>query len=202
MRDIAIKNICRILEEEQNIVLKDKFALDFFAREGDWQTAFYAKKVKKVVAWEINPKFEEKLYKNLPLTAEITIGDSFKLALSETRKFDMIVIDNPQGCFGEENFYCEHFEALSFIPKLLKKDGILVFNVKLKPWNYNDNFIWQKRRNEFYKLNDCSNLTQDFVLEFYKDLFLFYNLSSEFEFLEKRPQESGLFSYVIKFSKE
>ena len=73
MREIAIKRICNKLVNQYGIKLNDKVALDFFAREGDWQTQHYADKVKKVYAWEINPQHEQSLKRNLPASANVSI---------------------------------------------------------------------------------------------------------------------------------
>ena len=168
MKDTAIKQICSMLIDRYHINLSDKVALDFFAREGDWQTQYYADKVKKVHAWEINPKHEQALKRNLPENTDITIGNSFILAKQSNNFFDMVVLDNPQGCYGENKMYCEHFEALELSLNLLKKSGgLLVFNVKTQPFRYSDKKQWQKRRNNFYLLEDCSYLSEEFIFNFY-----------------------------------
>ena len=58
-------------------------ALEFFAREGDWQTLSYADRVRSVEAWEIDPAYEEGLRRNLP-QAVIRIGNSFELANTQS----------------------------------------------------------------------------------------------------------------------
>src|ERR1700730_11138368 len=70
-------------------------ALEFFAREGDWQTIGYAKEVAVLDAWEIDSKYERTLRNNLP-QARIQIGNSFELAQQREFKgaFDFIVYDN------------------------------------------------------------------------------------------------------------
>lgn len=203
MRDEAIKKICKILTEKYGILLNEKVALDFFAREGDWQTQYYAQRVKKIHAWEIDEKYKDKLRQNLPSNAEITIGDSFLLAKSESSLFDMVVIDNPQGCYGHEGKYCEHFEALPAALQLLKgDDGILIFNVKTIPFNYDNNIQWQKRRNDFYSLKDCSSLSKNFILQFYKKYLDKKGYQTNFAFLINRPQETGLESLTLQITRK
>tara|TARA_R110000824_G_scaffold144777_5_gene312844 strand:- start:366 stop:992 length:627 start_codon:yes stop_codon:yes gene_type:complete len=199
MREISIKNICHKLVNEYGVKLDDKIALDFFARGGDWQTKFYADKVKKVYAWEIDSKHEKSLKQNLPEDSVVTIGNSFSLAKEKNNFFDIVVLDNPQGCFGKNNVYCEHFEALKMSFNLLKKNGgILIFNVKTKPFDYTDKLEWQNRRNDFYSLSDASYLSEEFVFDFYKDLFTIHGYTSRFIFLEKRPQEPGLYALTTE----
>jgi len=81
-------------------------------------------------------------------------------------------VDNPQNCYGQNSEYCEHFDVILKILKLLKKSGILIFNINKKPFNYQKFPNWIKRRNEFYKLEDTSELKIDWLLDFYKKFFL------------------------------
>jgi len=202
MRDIAIKEICKKLSKEHNIDLGDKIALDFFAREGDWQTQYWAQRVKKVYAWEINESFKENLKKNLPIGSEVTIGDSFKLAQQTDVRFGMIVIDNPQGNYGQNKVYCEHFEALPLCLGLLSSGGgLLILNVKTKPFNYGSKELWKQRRNSFYAVEDASELSEEFVLQFYENYFLNFGFVTKFAFLEKRPQESGLSALTVQLER-
>ena len=75
-------------------------------------------------------------------------------------------------CYGYDNKYCEHFEAIKLIPNLLKKSGgIIILNIKLQPFSYSEHPNWQKRRNNFYQLSDCSNLNINYIETFYTSLF-------------------------------
>ena len=197
MRDVAIKKIVSRLSENK-IDLSSMKALDFFAREGDWQTAYYANLVAEIHAWEINPLFESSLRSNLPSNAKIVIGDSHSLASTCTEKFDLIVLDNPQGCYGES--YCEHFESLDAVIPLLNDSSILILNVKTKPFNYEDKHEWRQRRNQYYG-QDAIELKEDFVLSFYERLLRERGFSTEFSFMEKRPQEEGLSALTMKLTK-
>jgi 16S rRNA G966 N2-methylase RsmD len=200
MRDIAIRKICHRLEN-LGVNISNFKGLDFFAREGDWQTSYYAKKINKIHAWEVDKRFLENLKSNLPKNSDIVIGDSFKLAAECIEKFDLVVLDNPQGIFGENNEYCEHFEALHLIIKLLKRESIVIFNVKTKPFNYSHKESWQKRRNKFYGLEDCSYLTSDFVKNFYKKYFFNLGYQTKDIFLTLRPQERGLYAATMILKK-
>ena len=200
MKDSAIKEICATLKNKGSNLSSLK-ALDFFAREGDWQTQYYANKVKQVHAWEIEKKFEKKLRQNLPRNAKITIGNSFELILESKEKFDLVVIDNPQGIFGDKDQYCEHFEALPLITRVLKKDAIIVLNAKTIPFNYSSQKDWQKRRNKFYKQEHCSSLELSFVKLFYKKFLLSHGHLTKHSFFNLRPQESGLYSLTMIIKK-
>lgn len=203
MRDVAIKSICNKLIKQHNINLSEVVALDFYARGGDWQTQYYASQVKKIYAWEIESQFESQLKQNLPSSAEIKIGNSFELASSKESFFDMVVLDNPQGCYGNKNEYCEHFESLPLALNLLKESGgIIVFNVKATPWSYDDKKEWQFRRNSFYNLKDSSSLSEEFLFNFYKDFFHTRGYETVFSFWDKRPQEDGLYAFTVQLTKQ
>lgn len=194
MRDVAIKEIVNVMQQK-GVEFSKIRALDFFAREGDWQTFYYANLVSEIHAWEIDPTCEESLRNNLPLGAKIVIGDSHELAKSCNEKFDMIVLDNPQGCYGTG--YCEHFDALGVIFPLLSDRSLLIFNVKVKPFNYEDKLEWQRRRNEFYG-KDASELDVYFIHEFYESLLKTHGFDVEFSFVTERPHEEGLVAYAAK----
>jgi 16S rRNA G966 N2-methylase RsmD len=147
--------------------------LDIFAREGSWQTHQLVGKVKSIEAWEIEEKFIENLRKNIP-NAKVFCRDSIKFINNskEYNKFDLLVIDNGLNCYGDSKQYCEHFDVIKSVHKILKNNCFVIFNVVTNPFNYKENQAWSKRRNDFYNVDDASNLSQDFVEKFYKNLFL------------------------------
>ena len=113
--------------EKRGIVLEKLNALEIFARDGTWQTTFYANKVKTLEVWEIDPSWEKDLRKNLP-KAKIRILDSIKniQTYKKFSKFNLIMIDNPMNIYGNEdknmqNRYCEHFDVITEIEKLVGK---------------------------------------------------------------------------------
>jgi hypothetical protein len=158
MRGKAMKKIVKGLN------LKGVKALEVFAREGDWQCSAYADKCKSLECWEINPEYKAGLHKNLP-KAKIKICDSIKQIDKCRSRFDFIVVDNPQNIYGK---YCEHFEVIPKIAKILSKNGILVFNVNIKPFGKNPK--WDKRRKKFYGI-DAKKLNLGWLELFYWDLF-------------------------------
>src|SRR3989344_6827208 len=139
MRGKAMKKIVSKLKAK-GIDLSQMKTLEIFAREGDWHTRSYADEVRSLDAWEIDPKFKKNLSKNLP-NAKIKITDSIKEIgrKSNFSKYDFIVIDNPQYCYGPKLKYCEHFEIIPRIAKLLNNEGLLIFDINRKPFNF-DNF--------------------------------------------------------------
>ncbi len=170
MRGEAMRSVCARLRSEG--VRLDQFAaLDSFAREGDWQTVIYAREVASLEAWEISPEFLPGLQRNLP-GATIRIVDFYAHGAATQDKFDFVVVDNPQATFGPDERYCEHFEALPVVLRLLKPGAFLIFNLNWAPFNFDAHPLWQQRRAAFYGVADTSLLSfEDFLLPFYRQYF-------------------------------
>ena len=170
-RSQGMRIVCKKLEKK-GIVLSNRRALEVFTCKGDWQTTVYANKVKTLEAWEINPKFEEELRKNLP-QAKIRIIDSIKELQSnkDFQKHDFVVIDNPMGCYGSNEQYCEHFDVIKNIYKVLSDEVILIFNVNREPYNYDNSSKWAERRRMFYGLDNTRKVSMAYLLKFYKIFF-------------------------------
>lgn len=191
----AMKRIVSRLKNEYNFPVATSTAVDFFAREGGWQTIAFANEVDKICAWEIDAQFLPNLKANLPQTAEITIGDSYGLAkkTENQHRFDFIVFDNPQGIFGDGK--CEHFEALSLIPTLAKERSVVIFNVNIQPFNYDQHPEWADRRAQYYEQN-AEILNLDFVLDFYKSKLKETGFEVNIIFAENRAPANYLYSIV------
>jgi hypothetical protein len=170
MRGEAMGEICSRLKLS-GVDMQKFFALEFFAREGDWQTEVYAREVGALEAWEINPEFLFGLRKNLP-GATIRIVDSYTYGARSTDRFDFVVVDNPQAIFGSAGQYCEHFEALPVVLRLLNSGAFLIFNLNWAPFNFETQAEWQRRRAAFYGVKNTAFLSlEDFLLPFYQCYF-------------------------------
>lgn len=190
MRGEAMKRVLGKLNENPSLALDKMTGLEFFAREGDWQTVYFSDAIKDIYAWEIDNQFEDMLNKNLP-NAKITIGNSYELISKCSEMFDFVVLDNPQGNYGMDNEFTEHFKALPLILNALKKDTscIVMFNINSKPFNYDDNPEWKKRREDYYGVQNTDNLDLDFLKNFYKNLFENLGCTVENSFIESRNPE-------------
>lgn len=170
MRGEAMGRVCERLSRGGH-ALASYDALEFFAREGDWQTSVYAGRVASLEAWEVDAAFEANLRRNLP-AATIRMVDSYAFGAAYDRRFDLIVVDNPQSCFGPDGCFCEHFEALPIALRLLKSTGLVVFNLNWAPFNFDAHPQWRERRAEYYGRADTARLSVEaFLLPFYADLF-------------------------------
>ena len=188
MRGEAMGRICKRLAAE-GLDFSRLNGLDFFAREGDWQTVVYASRLATLEAWEINPEFLPGLKRNLP-DATIRIVNSYEYGLTCPDRFDFVVLDNPQATFGSHGEYCDHFDALPVALNLLRPNGFLIFNINWAPFNFDAHPEWGMRRNDFYGIADTSNLPiNQFLLPFYRQLFECYGFDTVDCFSESRNQE-------------
>jgi len=197
--------------EKRGIILEKLNALEIFARDGTWQTTFYANKVKTLEVWEVDSSWEKDLRKNLP-KAKVRILDSIKniQTYEKLSKFNLIMIDNPMNIYGDEdknmqNRYCEHFDVIKNIGKIIDNESIVVFNVNRSPFDYDKFPMWKNRREKFYGNIDSDNMTQDFLFDFYEKLFKNINFQTLFKFsvdriLNDRIDTVYYFVYNLKKS--
>ena len=169
MKQDTSKSFSDMLNKVPN--LNECKTLDIFAREGDWISYELLHKVKSLEAWEIEPKFIEKLKLNLP-NSEVYCRDSIKfINTTKYNKFDLLLIDNGLNCYGENKEFCEHFDFIHNIGNVVKDKCFVIFNVLLTPFNYENFPEWVERRNNFYKIKNASQLSSSFISKFYQKLF-------------------------------
>ena len=152
-------------------------ALEMFGRDGTWHTSVFANKVKSLEIWEINKKWEKNLKNNFP-NAKIRIIDSIKTINEEENltKFNLLLIDNPMNVFGQNKTengknYCEHFEVISKISKIIQDESLVIFNVNRCPFDYDKYPLWKQHREKFYGNIDTSNMSLEFLHKHYTKLF-------------------------------
>ncbi|NUM87645.1 MAG: hypothetical protein HUU37_00435 [Bdellovibrionales bacterium] len=195
MRGTAMRRVCTRLAQEGESLAQFR-ALEFFAREGDWQTIVYFPKVGSLDAWEIDPAFRSAMEQNLP-GAKIRIGNSFEIALHTENQgvFDFLVFDNPMGLYGPNGEYCEHFEALTLVPRLMSRRAWVIFNVNWRPIDYKPNSAWGRRRQQFYGREAAGALEFSWLFDHYDAVFGKMGLRVLRRFSEKR---AGAFvSYFV-----
>jgi len=197
-----------VLKQLQNkgIKLNNLHTVEVFGRTGEWHTKVYADKVKSLEIWEIDSEWKKQLKKNFP-NAKIRIIDSIKLINESTNlpKYDFIIVDNPQNLFRSTKLrarYCEHFEVLTKIDRLIDNYGIIVFNVNPKPFDYEKWPLWKKRREDFYNINNTEEIEINFLTNFYVQFFNNIGLKTIFHFYVKRltpnPKETiYYFTYFL-----
>jgi len=170
---LKMNKVINILKKE-NVELEKLNAIELFGGTGKTDSII-SHHFKSFEIWEIDEEVKEQLNKNVG-NAKIIFCDSIKRLESSEKlsKFDLIILDNPMSMFGERN--CEHFDIIKNVGKLIDDEAILVFLVNKKPFFYNKlrvkNELWKKRRKEFYGNMDITNLSTEFLMSFYRELFL------------------------------
>ena len=200
MRGQAMKKVVKRLKSK-GIDLSKMKALEMFARKGNWQTKSYVKEIKTLDAWEIDPKFKKGLVKNLP-NAKIKITDSIKEINKKANfsKYDFVVVDNPQYCYGPKLKYCEHFSVIPKIAKLLNKKGVIIFNINRQPFGFDKLPFWKKKRAEFYRVKDTSRMSVKWLLDFYKNMFIKFGYKVKFGFnVVRGTKDKGNYLHYLVF---
>lgn len=171
MRGPGMKRLCSDLISA-GFDLSEMDAVEVFGRKGDWHTVDYAGMVSSLEVWEIDPQHNADLEKNLP-GAMIRNVDSITFAADPVNRerFDFVVIDNPQALFGPGDAYCEHFDVLMPATGMLRPNGVIVFNVNIRPYDYELHPDWQKRRAAFYGQTGTDSLALADMEDFYAEQF-------------------------------
>jgi len=184
--------------EASGFNLRQMDALEAFARKGDWHTMAYADRVRSLTVWEIDPQHNDDLRRNLPKATVLNV-DSVEFAneIQNRARFDLVVLDNPQGLYGPDDAYCEHFDILMPAATMLRRGGVLVLNVNVHPYDYERQITWQRRREAFWGLADASHLDIDAIPEVYRTLFANAGMST----VQARYYQRNEFIYylVIEF---
>ena len=204
IENLSGKKLFRIKSEAIVDFLKEKVSLEecksieIFGGEGV-NDSIFSKNTKSFEIWEIDSSLKSELEKNIP-NAKIRFCDSIK-NLNENNDFgffDLILIDNPMSVFGEQFEYCEHFDIIKNISKLIDEEAIIIFLVNKKPFfkkNEQKNIIWKKRRKSFYGNLNETDLSMKFLLSFYEELFR--NIGFDTMISKNIPRHTPHLDYLI-----
>src|SRR5262249_44333554 len=129
-RTLGLSPTQQIVRELQRrgVRLHELHALELFAHSGFLHTRDYQPWVASLEAWEIDPKQEAALRRNLP-GAEVKITDSYQEIRRTMRKYSLIVIDAPDCVHGGDGQYCEHFSMLPEVFRVASDSAVLLMNV-------------------------------------------------------------------------
>lgn len=174
----------------RNINLSKINALEVFGAKGELHTLDYYTRVRSLQVWEYNRKLEHELRKNLP-DANVKITDSFKEVKCTDKKYDMVVVDNSPGTYGD---YCEHFNLFPQIYRVFNNEVILILNVLPKRTEESDNYQFTDCFNEkhnfyrklFYSVNNPENIDIDYMAKVYKNISKLHGYNLEWYFSVKR----------------
>ncbi len=194
-----MKQVIKRLQEEFNFPLERADAIELFAREGSWHTITYAPYVKSLEAWEINPDFYKGLRRNLQ-RAKIKIVDTFKEIKDVSRKYDLIVIDNSNSTYGENNKYCEHFDLLPDVFNIANDNCVIILNVNVEPYDFKEGSLWWTRRKEYYKTNHPEKLELNLVAQHYAEICKENNIKLKRSFFQQR-KPSYMYYFVMQIGR-
>ena len=150
-------------------------AIELYGGDGHTLSNKMAEQSASFIGYDINPDKEEGFKRNV-VNGEFRCGDSVKMMRTmqdgEIGTYNLISTDAPICIYGED--YCEHFEILEYVYKLLERDRkvLCVFPVTVKPYDTEkeENSEWMKKRAEFYK-TEGKNLDLDAVYDIYDGIF-------------------------------
>ena len=202
----VIKEMLRLKEEYG---IKDFRAIELYGGDGHTLSNKMAEQSISFIGYDINPAKEEGFRKNV-LNGEFRCGDSVKMM--ETMKegeigtYNLISTDAPICIYGDN--YCEHFEILNNIYKLLEQGEkiLCVFPVVPKPYDTDkeENGAWMKRRAVFYRTEQV-NLDLDKIYEIYDVIFRNQKLQileRSFVCREYRNGVDWMYEYIYVLEKE
>lgn len=82
-------------------------------------------------------------------------------------RYGFVAVDNPLGLYGPENAYCEHFEVVSSLHKVLASSSMVLLDVVPKPYNASHHPEWMARKVQYYGVEDPRALSIDFLTSHY-----------------------------------
>ncbi len=109
----------------RDISLTGRQALEAFGGTGAFHTLDYARHVAAIDAWEIAPDRAAAFARNVP-QAKISIIDTYLAAKNESKRYGLIVIDNPVAIHGG---HVEHFDLFADLLALAAPDTVVIVNV-------------------------------------------------------------------------
>ncbi|WP_372997661.1 hypothetical protein [Lutispora sp.] len=162
-----------ILEMASRYLQKPYNLLELFGGRGRIYTQFLAQKCTSTIGWEINKDCENEFLKNVPNSKFINIDTVKTLSEADEIKLgcdvNIISIDNPLGIYNGK--YCEHFELIDHIHKVIKHKSIVAFNIVKKPYGIETQQNWVVRRKQFYD-TDLVELDMSLIPQFYQKILI------------------------------
>lgn len=155
--------------------------LDMFARNGELTVASYRDKIAGPLdLWELGPEHTQALTEFDP--RDIRIGCSYQSMMHTQNRYEMIVVDTPQGLHKDfmGRTHTEHFGVMREIGGMLADHAVIVLYCNKHPYNraeagshgYDeyeeyDFEEWMDRRSDFYGW-DARNVPEEAMIEAYR----------------------------------
>lgn len=183
MHGHGMAQVCLELKN-RGVDLRSMSAIELFAGTGAYATNVLYGSVAKIEAWERDYDKAKLLMSNCP-RAKVVISDSImeigRLAEDHGgERFDVVSMDNPMGEFGprgDSTRYCEHFESIYLVNRLLKIcGGVVIFDLNIDPYDMHKHAGWKLQREAFYgdfveQGNDRRSRLYSNVLQHYHSFF-------------------------------
>lgn len=193
-RRLGLSPMQRILREltRRNIDLKNLQAIELFGGMGKFHTLDYAHRVGSMEIWEIDPRLEAPLRHNLP-SAKIRITDTYAELKNASKRYDLIVCDNPMSLYGSNDQHCEHFGLFPDIFSILADRAILILNVipsidararRRFPYLFNEHQL--AARAQFYGTGHPGNIPLESLIDRYTHLAAQHGYTVNWHFTRQR----------------
>lgn len=178
-QEIWVPKIENVMEDMMDLLkrhnIKDFRTIELFSADGSMICNKMAEKSITFVGYEIDPDKEEAFKKNVK-NGEFRCADSIKMLANlkegEIGTYNLISMDAPCCVYGED--YCEHFNTIRYVYKLIKQGEKVgcVFPVVIKPYDTDkpENRVWIEKRKEFYNTAD-KNLDPEQICDIYDSVF-------------------------------
>src|SRR5262249_30701784 len=180
-------------------------ALELFAHSGFLHTRDYLSQVASLEAWEIDPRQEAPLRKNLPW-AIVKITDSYEEINRTPRKYSLIVLDAPDCVHGQNQQYCEHFTILPKVFRAAQDSAVLLLNVMpgtrngdIRRHRFSERHLEQRRR--FYGTDHPEQLSVDEMIAVYRQRIEAEGFKLEWYISRPRTRDRRLHYLVLKIKR-
>lgn len=162
--------------------LQDARVMDLFSRNGVLTIHNYHDVVESIDAFEIEGQYSRPLidYGNV----RAVIGCAYKNLEALTKTYDVIVIDSPQGLHtsADGEVHAEHFDMLKQVGRFVDGSAVICLYCNKTPYNkaeiQADGIVddyseydfdeWMKKRADFYKTCDPQDISEEFMVEAYR----------------------------------
>lgn len=161
-------------------------AIELFGGTGMFHTLDYAPLVASLEIWEIDPERAGRLRRNLP-QAKISITDSYRAVKNASKRYGLIVVDNPMAIEGE---HAEHFDLFPDLFGIMADRAIMIINVipgieqsdlLRYPYLFNERHL--AARGAFY---GAPTLALPHLAQTYETLARGHGLTTAWHFFQKR----------------
>ena len=186
---------------EKGVKLGELVGLEVFGGTGTQHTLDYATKIAALDIWEIDPALGKVLKRNLP-TALVATTDSYEEVVRTSKKYSLIVVDNPMSTYGK---WCEHFDLFPGIFRIAKDTAVLIVAVtpeidqkvrKSYPYMFNEKQLESRRA--FYKTNAPERVSLEHMVAIYEEHARNSGFRTDWYFAQKRTH---MFYLAMSISK-